>query len=875
MAYEIVAGRSPKEKERLGLAGTIFLGKHYVQMERIMALSNPVYLDVSGPHVVLLSGKRGSGKCLHGDTLITLDNGSVVPIKDLANDSRGVFGLDHKLKIKKISKTEFFSRKVDRLLKIKLRSGKEIELTPEHPLLTIRGWQPAQELNVGSRIATPRIIGADGNTELEDHRIKLLAYLLAEGHLSNNFVLFSNSDEKIIKDFFESVNKFDAGLKIEQHSKPFCYRVAQKNVKHEVSNIKRNEKGQIISTEHKRSKTSLRAWLEEIGVYGKLSKEKHIPEQIFGIKKDKLALFLNILFSCDGSVYKHAAWEISYASSSEKLIRQVQHLLLRFGVLSRLRTKKTKCNGKLFETFELEICGENLIKFIENIGFFGCKEKRQEIALQEVSATKRNPNVDTIPKEMWEFYKPKSWAEVGRALGYTTFPKAARESQFYSPSRHKLLQIAVADGAENIKTLAEADIFWDEIISMELLDGEFEVYDISVPEFHNFIANDIIVHNSYSIGVIAEGLADLPEDIKNNLSFLIFDTMGIFWTMKYPNYKDDALLHEWNLQPKGLQPVVFVPFGLFDDYQSKGVPVDLPFSIRPAEVSATEWTEIFGLDLLSEAGILLERAVEKARQNFENFEIDELINLIDIDKDAEKREKQILKNRLAVAKTWGIFKAEGTEILDLFKGGTTSILDLSAYAQMENSDRLKALVIGLVSKKILAQRMESRRAEEVKLISEGGFLFGEKSAIAEKGAPLVWLMIDEAHEFLPRVGKTLASNALIQILREGRQPGISLVLATQQPGKIHTDVMTQADVVLSHRVTSKIDTTALNEISATYLAFDIQKYIDELPADKGTAILLDDKLEKIYPMRVRPRYSWHGGEDPTAIKGELKALGVI
>lgn len=213
--------------------------------------------------------------------------------------------------------------------------------------------------------------------------------------------------------------------------------------------------------------------------------------------------------------------------------------------------------------------------------------------------------------------------------------------------------------------------------------------------------------------------------------------------------------------------------------------------------------------------------------------------------------------------------------MDLFKGGTTSILDLSAYAQVENGDRLKALVIGLVCKKILEQRMASRKAEEVKLISEGGFLFGEKAAIAEKEAPLVWICLDEAHEALPRVGKTLATNALVQILREGRQPGISLVLATQQPGKIHTDVMTQADVVISHRVTSKIDLQSLNEIAATYLTYDIQRYIDELPPEKGTAILIDDKLEKIYPIKVRPKYSWHGGEDPTAIKVTLKAFGII
>ena len=205
-----------------------------------------------------------------------------------------------------------------------------------------------------------------------------------------------------------------------------------------------------------------------------------------------------------------------------------------------------------------------------------------------------------------------------------------------------------------------------------------------------------------------------------------------------------------------------------------------------------------------------------------------------------------------------------------------SVLDLSAYSQIEGGHRIKSLVIGLISKKILEQRIAARKAEEIKLISEGGFLFGpEAVAVAEKEAPLVWIMIDEAHEFLPREGQTLASDALVQLLREGRQPGISLVLATQQPGKIHTDVMTQADVVISHRVTAKIDIDALNEISATYLPRTLQFYIDTLPSEKGTAILLDDKQEKIYPMRVRPRFSWHGGEDPTAIKAELKTAGLL
>ena len=135
---------------------------------------------------------------------------------------------------------------------------------------------------------------------------------------------------------------------------------------------------------------------------------------------------------------------------------------------------------------------------------------------------------------------------------------------------------------------------------------------------------------------------------------------------------------------------------------------------------------------------------------------------------------------------------------------------------------------------------------------------------------MVWLIIDEAHEFLPVEGKTAASDPLITILREGRQPGISLVLATQQPGKIHTDVMTQSDVILSHRITAKLDTDALGMLMQSYMRQGLDKYLDNLPREKGAAIILDDNNERMYPIRVRPRFTWHGGEAPQAIPGKKK-----
>ena len=107
-------------------------------------------------------------------------------------------------------------------------------------------------------------------------------------------------------------------------------------------------------------------------------------------------------------------------------------------------TKKINFNKKLFLSYELVVDGENVLKFINEIGFFGEKEKKQNIAYKEMLELKRNPNVDTVPKEIWEIYRPKSWADIGRAFGYA-YPKAMRESKHYSSSRQKLLQISRVD----------------------------------------------------------------------------------------------------------------------------------------------------------------------------------------------------------------------------------------------------------------------------------------------------------------------------------------------------------------------------------------------------------------------------------------------
>ena len=872
MPFDIIIGRNEADRKKLGNQGVIFLGRSYVQMGRTVSLSNNLYMDVTRSHVVYVAGKRGSGKCLTGDTLVTLSNGLEVPIKDLEHHNEKIVALDNNLKITHLEKTDFFKREVNSILKVRLRSGREIKLTPEHPLLTITGWKESKNLTVGSRVATPRKLESLSNKEMSDEEIKILAYLIAEGHIKKP-MLFSNTDSTIVEDLRGALRKLHPAVELTPLQKG-CFKINSRNIPRGILGykIKRDENGRISPGSYiLHENTPISKFLKEHKIYGLLSAKKFIPEGIFMVNKEKLALFLNRLFSCDGSVYKpnkeKLYWEISYASSSERLIRNVQSLLLRFEVLSKLRRKRTKCNGKMFDTFELVLDGSNVIRFIENIGFYGKKEERQKTALVEMNSLKRNTNVDTIPKEIWDYYRPENWVEVGKAFNYSA-PKSLRSSINYSPSRQKLLQVAITDNNPLVKAIAQSDIFWDEIVMIEKLEGNFAVYDITVPEVHNFIANNIIVHNSYTLGVIAEGMADLPPEIKNNVAVVMLDTMGIYWPMKQKNEKDADLLAAWNLEPKALDIKIFTPFGFFKEYKDKGIPTDYPFSIKPTELNAEDWALTFGITTSDPVGVLIEKTIGDLKESGKvDYSIDDMIAAIKKDDSFEQYTKNEAVNRLKTSQRWGLFNDEGTRIDALIKGGQVTVLDVSCYATGEGGWGVKNLVMGLISKKLFIERMISRKEEELEDINVGYSYFQvEAETKSEQRKPLVWLVIDEAHECLPKIGKTAATDALVTILREGRQPGISLILATQQPGKIHDDVTTQSDIVISHRITAKTDVEALNSMTQSYLESTLTGYLNNLPSERGAALILDDNSERIYPMRVRPRFSWHGGEAPSALK---------
>ncbi len=369
---------------------------------------------------------------------------------------------------------------------------------------------------------------------------------------------------------------------------------------------------------------------------------------------------------------------------------------------------------------------------------------------------------------------------------------------------------------------------------------------------------------SYSLGVIAEEMAKLPGEVKENIAPLIFDTMGIFWTMKFKNDKDSELLDEWELKAENLPINLWIPFGYYKEFEKRKIPVDKKFALAVSELEREDWLSIFKLEMTNPVSILIQKVIAKLNKE-KDYDLDDILAEIEKDAAMELPTKRAAQSLFEAAKTWQIFankNESATKTEQLVEAGVTSVLDLSMYSSTD-SFNVRALVIGLIAKKLYNQRMLARKKEEINAI-----YYGLEKIENKKEMPLVWLFLDEAHEFLPQHGETPATNALVQLLREGRQPGISMVLATQQPGVIHRDVMTQSDIVLAHRLTNKHDIEALNDIMQTYLLESIQKSMRELPDVKGAGIILDDNSERLYPIRIRPRLTWHGGEAPKALSNK-------
>jgi len=371
------------------------------------------------------------------------------------------------------------------------RLGRKIEATSNHPVLTSRGWEELRNVAVGTRVAVPRRLPpVEEPRSLVDHEIVMLGALIADGSLGGRTPCFCFGETSEIRPV------------VEEAARAYGVRVGRAGA--------RAHGTATISAGRGSGPNPVTAMLTGHGLMGLRSAEKFIPDAIFGLDDQQIARFLGVMYACDGHVYcSDRLAQIGYTTISERLAHDVQHLLLRLGIVATIRTlKRPVYDGTDKVAREVRITSQaGMRRFCELIQVPG-KEEKQARVLERLDAAPQMTNTDTVPSEVWEDILlgkgERSWADVSEVTG------RPRNHNWHvgkrSPSRGLLTELAEATRSPALEELADSDIWWDEVASVEYV-GEEETYDLDVPGLRNFVADDVIVHNSAIVANIAENVA--------------------------------------------------------------------------------------------------------------------------------------------------------------------------------------------------------------------------------------------------------------------------------------------------------------------------------------------------------------------------------
>ena len=436
----------------------------------------------------LLSDLRESG-CLTAETrILRADTGAEITLGELlASGERDVpvWSLDERLRLVPRTLSHAFPSGVKEVFRVRLRSGREVMATGNHPFLTYDGWRPLAELAVGSRVAAPRHAPAPlAVRDMPEAEVIMLAHLLGDGSfVKNQPIRYASTDEANLTAVTAAARHFGITAVRDDHEAARCTSLRLPAPFH-LTHGRRNP---------------IAAWLGSFGLFGLRSHEKFVPGPVFSLPKRQLALFLRHLWATDGCVWwdeKVGQARIYYASTSRRMVDDVARLLLRFNVMTRVKEIR---KGDYRPCYHLLVYGaENQLRFLDDIGVHGARAVMAEKSRQKLMAIKGNTNLDTIPREVWDRVRS---VLVERQMTQRQFA-AALGTQFcgttlwkHAPSRERLGRVATILDDAQLEMVATNDVFWDEIASVESV-GEQPVYDATVLGTHNFVANGISLHNS-------------------------------------------------------------------------------------------------------------------------------------------------------------------------------------------------------------------------------------------------------------------------------------------------------------------------------------------------------------------------------------------
>ncbi|MBI1798361.1 MAG: replicative DNA helicase [Candidatus Eisenbacteria bacterium] len=432
-----------------------------------------------------LSDLRESG-CLTADTrILRADTGAEVSMGELllkGERNIPVWTLDEDLGVVRGTMTHVFASGVKPVFEMRLASGRHIKASANHPFRTLDGWKPLESLIVGDRLAVPRRIPEPERSEAwPEPEIVMLAHMLGDGcFASRQPVHYTSADPANIEVVERAAAHFGiTPRRLRQGNWWHVYLPAPFRLTHGRRN-------------------PVQEWLSRFGLAGLRSYEKFIPREIQGLPLDQAALFLRHLWATDGCVHLGTGRlpRIYYASTSERLIRDLQTLLSRFGLLARI---KQSVKGEYRTLYHLHLSGvENQMEFLKRIGVHGARGRQAQAVAEFLRGVAANTNVDTIPREVWGEVRATM-----KVRGMTTREFASAIGSAYcgstlyrdAPSRPRLSSVAAVLDSPRLSKLAASDVFWDSITAIEPR-GEEPVFDATVPGTNNFIADGIVAHNS-------------------------------------------------------------------------------------------------------------------------------------------------------------------------------------------------------------------------------------------------------------------------------------------------------------------------------------------------------------------------------------------
>jgi DNA polymerase-3 subunit epsilon/ATP-dependent DNA helicase DinG len=434
-----------------------------------------------GSHLMVEAG-TGVGKCLTGDAWVTFESGERRQIGEIVHvdtppiEPIACITARGKLTYQKIQAVHRNGTRPVWTLKTGL--GRKITATANHSFLTFNGWQPLSRLKPGDRIASIRSLPT-GNLSYPSHEAFIAGAMIGDGGCGYpDSLTFTNFDPEVIEVFRQNVEKL-GNVQMTQHKAKGHYGFRR-----------------LSLMGHERS--GLNLLLEKLNILGRGARTKEIPAAFFLANQETISQLLAGLWVTDGCI-EYSRGNITFASASEQLITDIQHLLLRLGIISRARYKSALLNEKHFDSWSLAILDiQSKCRFWGTVGQYmvGKRKKSLDDWHESNKNGKHNTNDDLLPTQAWERINQArleagtSWYAIRNACVISSNRK--REI-----SRNKMYAIGYYLSSPSLIDIATSDLYWDRIAAIEPA-GEAETFDLTMDGEPNFVANDIVVHNSFA-----------------------------------------------------------------------------------------------------------------------------------------------------------------------------------------------------------------------------------------------------------------------------------------------------------------------------------------------------------------------------------------